>query len=123
MTRRLFKTKDGWDVATGWDRMLQHFFLDIYRDCPACDGSGDCEGAICTECKGEAIAYLYDNLSDPSLRQSRGGLSLAHLEQKLMQHLTAYPDSLVEDLRYDFVRNEGNLIVTYSPPVGKAKNG
>lgn len=108
MTQRKWKTTDGWEVLTGWDRPLQHYFLTISRKAP--DGENE---------------YLFDNLDDKTgLTDPLGGMTQAQIFRALNKCLTEWPRQLMAVLGNDHAQNLGNVISEVEPsPIGKAKAG
>lgn len=123
MTQRKWKTTDGWDVLTGWDRPLQHFFVTINRECRRCDGTGEAPELgedPCGACNGRGNEFLYDNLDDTKFTDALGGMSIEQVKTVLDLKLTAFPRELMWDLLTDKKDNVGNLVVTYEP-IGERK--
>jgi hypothetical protein len=122
MTQRKWTTTDGWQVLTGWDRPLQHFFVNIDRECTGCDGDGDVTDGIggteedprdCETCEGSGTEYLFNNLSDTQYTDPMGGMSIEQVAQVLNLKLTAVPHTLTFDLMADKAKNVGNFIQDY----------
>jgi hypothetical protein len=117
MSQRLWNTEDGWKVLTGWDRPLQHFFLNIDRICRGCNGSGELgekPNDICPVCGSRGEEFLFDNLGDETgLSNPLGGMSLDTVKLVLEQKLTWYPPTLMADLAADRANNAGNQIERY----------
>jgi hypothetical protein len=130
MTQRKWQTVDGWEVLTGWDRPLQHFFVNIDRECRGCDGTGQVTDGIggteedpreCETCDGTGAEYLFNNLSDTSGMTDRvGGMSIEQVKQVLDMKLTAFPKELIWDLQTDKAKDIGNFQHTYEP-IGEEK--
>jgi len=112
MTQRKWETTDGWEVLTGWDRPLQHFFVNIDRQCTGCQGSGERPEVgeyPCATCEGSGTEYLFNNLEDTSgLTDSLGGMTLENVKHILSIKVTAVPDGLYNMLRYDQAHDMGN---------------
>jgi hypothetical protein len=109
MTRRIWATIDGYEVATGWDRMLQEFFCDIGTECKGCDSE---------ECNG--THYVFNNLDAKEYTNQMGGMTLSGVETVLDKYLTEHPPTIIGDLYGDCDNNVGNLVKDYGV-VGKVK--
>ena len=115
MTQRKWDTTDGWEVLTGWDRPLQHFFVNIDRQCRDCGGGGlvnpDNVDEMCKTCEGEGTVWLFNNLDDETgLTDSFGGMTIGAVKRVLELKLTAVPEGLYNMLRYDQYHDMGNDI-------------
>lgn len=126
MTQRKWTTTDGWEVLTGWDRPLSHFFVNIDRECTGCDGNGGVndgqageEDRDCTTCEGSGTEYLFNNLSDTQYTDFSGGMSMDQVKAVLQLKLTAWPAGLFERLANDKANNVGNDVVHFGT-LGKA---
>lgn len=125
MTQRKWKTLDGWEVLCGWDRPLQHFFVNIDRQCGGCDGTGDVTDGFggtpdyprdCTTCEGTGIEYLFNNLDDKTgMTDAMGGMTIDQVKMVLEQKLTKYQEGILGALIMDQVGNVGNLVQVYEP--------
>jgi len=121
MTQRKWQTTDGWDVLTGWDRPLQHFFVNIDRVCRPCEGTGEIddepplEPRECSWCKGTGTEYLYNPLEDTQYTDAMGGMTIDQVRTVLELKLTKYPEGLIGALILDQVGNIGNLIQQMEP--------
>jgi hypothetical protein len=120
MTQRKWTTTDGWNVLTGWDRPLQHFFVSIDRECVRCDGNGGFgdepnDADTCPVCNGQGNEYLYNNLEDTKYTDAMGGMTIEQVKTVLELKLTKYPAGLLEALILDQEFNAGNLIQEYEP--------
>jgi hypothetical protein len=130
MTQRKWKTEDGWQVLTGWDRPLSHFFVNIDRGCRGCDGegiitdaTGGPEGRECTTCEGSGTEYLFNNLDDNSGMTDRmGGMTLENVMYVLSITVTKTPVGLMERLRLDKSWEVGNDVTDYGV-LGKEVGG
>ncbi len=125
MTQRKWDTHDGWNVLTGWDRPLQHFFVTIDRECRQCGGSGDFgeeqPTGACSVCGGEGNEYLFNNFEDTSgLTDMWGGMKLEDVAEVLSSKLTKIPEGLLNMLRYDQAHDMGNDIRHFGT-LGEAK--
>lgn len=123
MTQRKWTTTDGWEVLTGWDRPLQHFFVNIDRECIACQGAGERPEVgeeECKTCEGSGTEYLFNNLSDTKFTDPMGGMTIVQVQQVLELKLTQHPQSLVADLMLDKRNNVGNFSQQYGV-LGEAK--
>lgn len=125
MTQRKWTTNDGWDVLTGWDRPLQHFFVNIDRVCRNCGGQGGFgdepnDADQCPVCEGTGTEYLFNNLEDEEHTDPMGGMTIDQVRWVLDHKLTAYPEGLLAALVVDQVANMGNLIQDYEA-YGEAK--
>jgi hypothetical protein len=121
MTQRLWTTEDGWTVLTGWDRPLQHFFVNIDRICHRCLGRGETDERICVACDGNGNEYLFNNLDAPKgYTDAMGGMTIEQVAQVLSEKLTLVPDMLLTQLRDDKALNRGSERNTYGV-LGKAK--
>lgn len=119
MTSRKWKTEDGWEVLTGWDRPLQRFFLVIDRNCPECDAKGTTElGDRCPGCKGTGGQMLFSNLRER--RYPRGDMTIADVIHELSRLVTTWPPALDEQLEMDQAVNMGNHEIDYGV-VGSAR--
>jgi hypothetical protein len=121
MTRREWNTEDGWEVACGWDRPLQHFFIDISRKCRNCDGQGGFgeepnDADQCPVCEGQGTEYLFNNLTDNTGMTDRmGGMTIEQVKQVMEKYLTKYQEGILGALILDEVGNVGNLVQHYEP--------
>jgi hypothetical protein len=120
MTQRKWQTTDGWDVLTGWDRPLQHFFVNIDRPCRNCDGQGGFgdepnDADQCPVCEGTGTEYLYNNLEDTQYTDPMGGMTIDQVRTVLELKLTKYPEGLIGALILDQVGNIGNFIQQMEP--------
>lgn len=121
MTQRKWQTEDGWDVLTGWDRPLSHFFVDIERTCVKCNGNGGSgeepnDADMCPVCNGSGSEWLFNNLDHNgpyTIHNSMGGMTIEQVKNVLEAMLTWYPPTLIGDLLQDKRNNVGNLIETY----------
>jgi hypothetical protein len=125
MTQRTWTTEDGWQVLTGWDRPLQHFFLQISRECTKCGGDGSIlDNYIendCDACKGRGEQFLFDNLSDKTGMTNRmGGMSLNQIASVLQSNLTAYPKDILKFLLDDCRRDLSNARAVHET-IGRVK--
>jgi len=125
MTQHRWNTQDGFEVMSGWDRPLQHFFFQISRRCPSCAGGGESEtGAECFSCGGRGDQYIFDNLDahdkDPQATDIMGGMTISQVRRALEKHLTAWPPQFLDSVGIDALNNTGNQIYTYDP-VGTVK--
>lgn len=106
-------------MLTGWDRPLQHFFLNIDRTCTKCGGEGGFgeepnDADMCDACEGSGTEYLFNNLSDTTgMTDQLGGMRRDTIKHVLEQLLTWYPPTLMGDLATDHANNAGNMIETY----------
>ena len=123
MTRRIWDTTDGWEVACGWDRPLQHFFIDISRECGGCDGTGEVTDGMggtpddprdCTTCEGTGVEYLFNNLEDTEHTDAMGGMTIYQVQWVLENKLTQYPKGILGALILDQLNNIGNLEKKYA---------
>lgn len=122
MTRRSWKTEDGWNVACGWDRPLQHFFLDIGKDCTKCEGEGTLEDDVdCVDCKGAGETWLFNNLTDKKYVGTVGGMKIEDVLDELVKYVTDFPATLIYDLLGDWRHNKGNLEKHYGNALGKVR--
>lgn len=80
----------------GWDKPLQYFFLDVYRNY----GSRD-------------EALVYDNLEDATLADPRRGMTLAEIEDRLAELEVTPPPTLIANLQRDKHENAGNRLYHY----------
>jgi len=107
MTRRTWTTEDGWDVATGYNSMSRKFFIDISRDCPHCDGTGEAPEVgeyPCSWCKSEETEYLFNNLTSSESDgyvDRLGEMTLLQVDQILNKYLTTWPPGLIVSLQFD----------------------
>ena len=119
MTQRKWQTLDGWEVLTGWDRPLQHFFVNIDRTCIHCDGAGEAPEVgeyPCTYCNGSGTQYLFNNLDDKTgMTDVMGGMSIYQVRMVLEKYLTKYQEGIIGALILDQAGNVGNLIVEMEP--------
>jgi hypothetical protein len=123
VTQRKWTTEDGWEVLTGWDRPLQHFFVNIDRTCRACNGAGEIDEKLCQVCDESGTEYLFNNLSDTSgLTDKWGGMSIENVAHVLSTKLTHVPDNLMWDLMVDKSKNSGNEVKHYGT-MGKEVGG
>jgi hypothetical protein len=128
MTQYKWETTDGWNVLVGWDRPLQHFFLDIGRDCPACQGDGGFglepnDADICGTCNGRGTEYLFNNLDDDTgMTDAMGGMTIEQVRLVLLEKLTAYQEGVLGMLILDEAGNVGNKITEFEP-YGQVRKG
>ena len=121
MTQHKWNTTDGFEVLAGWDRPLQHYFLQISRTCSGCHGEGETEtGAECFNCGGRGEQFAFDNLSDTEFTDVLGGMSIDQITAALTKHLTVWPQQFLNDVVVDRIHNVGNQITTYDA-VGSVK--
>jgi hypothetical protein len=121
MTQYKWPTTDGWEVLVGWDRPLQHFFVNIDRVCRSCHGDGGFglepnDADICGRCNGRGTEYLFNNLDDKTgMTDAMGGMTLEQVRLVLTEKLTVYQEGVIGMLILDQVGNVGNKIVTFEP--------
>lgn len=113
VTQRTWKTIDGWEVLTGWDRQLQHYFLQISRACTNCGGDGsvirDYAEQECGACEARGQEFLFSNLDDKTgMTDIHGGMSQSQIVLVLEKYLTDWPDQVIAVLGNDRHNNLGN---------------
>ena len=114
MTQHRWKTTDGFEVMTGWDRPLQHYFFQISRLCPSCQGTGETEtGAECFTCGGRGEQFVFDNLDAKEFVSPMGGMSIKQVEQAMDKYLTERPKDVLPALAAEGVMDEGNKLVQH----------
>lgn len=111
MTQHRWKTTDGFDVMTGWDRPLQHYFFQISRLCPSCQGEGETEtGAECFSCGGRGEQYVFDNLDAREFVDNIGGMDIEQVAFAMDKYLTEVPPTVLSTLALEQLTDEGNKI-------------
>jgi hypothetical protein len=127
MTQRTWKTEDGFDVLTGWDRPLRRFFLVIDRLCQTCGGDG-CAPPLyptteangnCPTCGGTGEEKLFSNIT--AVKYPRGDMTLREVKAEVEDLLTSCPTGLWHDLTLDCTNDQGNNHETYYGVCGRVK--
>lgn len=132
MSRRYFVTNDQPPVTItiGFDPPLQHFFLDISRTCPGCDGSGEQNSTnqgeivgldyatVCTQCHGEGTIYLFNNLDAPAYQATLGGMTLRQALTEMRRYVDDLPTSFVWQLWSDLTDDRENDVSNYHHDYG-----
>jgi hypothetical protein len=103
MSRRTF-WQGPYEIVAGWDRPLQHFFLDVYDHTTPVR-------------EDEDEVLLYSSLYEPPGVYER--YTLEQIKATLRTHRITPPPTFYDDLQDDAQANIGNLTVTYHSTGGE----
>jgi hypothetical protein len=98
ITSRRFRTLDNYEVAAGWDGLLNAFYLIIARDCPDCYPNKQ----KCNTCGTQGYLFAYTDQDDPEVE---GDMNYGQLAEALSKMLTELPVGFLEVLENDQLNN------------------